>query len=445
MENKANQDIELSRVKTAGKRKRLSRYFLYAGIVLFVSVIFLSIRLGNETKSKQLSQEKLEAVAVEKEPSELVPVVLEVETEKDRTIEVVDTEVESQTEAAPDLKEQEPQIEIAKESNTNNNSVTNKKTTSKVVTSPRESKTNLITDHQVVIKHKVSAKDTVYSISKRYYDVNQSDLILKFNGIREPEKEIKVGMMLDIPNPTYLAKHAVQQGETLYQIALHYYSKTKILDLLAQTNGVETKAPSIKAGQGLIVFKESQLVTHTVQPKETLFSIMNQYHEINDFIELVKEANQMGELKAKSVVKIPNPYIKKGGVTTPTSEDFEIVIKLDKNQLSLYKNKRPIKTVNIATGKESLTPRGTFTVVTKLVNPEYTPKKIPGGDPNNPLGTRWLGLDVPGTSGRTYGIHGTSNPDSIGKYVTKGCIRLHNEEIEALFEIVPIGTKVTIK
>jgi lipoprotein-anchoring transpeptidase ErfK/SrfK len=451
MENETNHNRELSRVKTtASNRKRRNGFFLYSGIGLIITVIFLSYDQGNRGDIKQVSQEKVEVKAevAEKETSVLVPVVLEMENEKDRMIEVVDTEVESQVEPDPDLNEQEQQTEIANESNTNNTSVTNKEVAPKVeqaVTPLPKQDSKFKTDHQVVIQHKVAAKDTVYSISTRYYGENQSDLILKFNGIQEPEKEIKVGMLLDIPNPTYLAKHAVQQGETLYQIVRHYYSKTKMLDLLSQTNGFTAQAPAIKAGQELIVFHQNQLTAHTVQAKETLFGIMNLYYDVNDFLKLVKESNQIEALKATSVVRIPNPYKKIGGVQPPQSNDLEIVIKLDKNQLTLYKNKKAIKTMNIATGKDSLTPRGTFTVITKLVNPEYTPKKIPGGDPNNPLGTRWLGLDVPGTSGRTFGIHGTSNPDSIGKYVTKGCIRLHNEEIEKLFEIVPIGTKVIIE
>ncbi|MGB9802898.1 LysM peptidoglycan-binding domain-containing protein, partial [Desulfofundulus sp.] len=56
-------------------------------------------------------------------------------------------------------------------------------------------------------------------------------------------------------------------------------------------------------------------------------------------------------------------------------------------------------------------------------------------------GTRWMGLDIPGGN---YGIHGTNNPDSIGKAVSNGCIRMYNHHIEELFPHVPLGTPVRI-
>ena len=65
---------------------------------------------------------------------------------------------------------------------------------------------------------------------------------------------------------------------------------------------------------------------------------------------------------------------------------------------------------------------------------------IPSESPENILGTRWLGFDMPG-----YGIHGTTQPDSIGKQATAGCVRMLNSEAEELYDLLPIGTEVTIK
>ncbi|HZG73251.1 MAG TPA: L,D-transpeptidase, partial [Chondromyces sp.] len=59
-------------------------------------------------------------------------------------------------------------------------------------------------------------------------------------------------------------------------------------------------------------------------------------------------------------------------------------------------------------------------------------------------GTRWVGFDAKGTDGRIYGIHGTNNPSSIGKYISNGCIRMRNSAVELLYEKVPINTKVLI-
>ncbi len=75
------------------------------------------------------------------------------------------------------------------------------------------------------------------------------------------------------------------------------------------------------------------------------------------------------------------------------------------------------------------------------MNPVWTDPKtkttVPSG-PSNPLGYRWLGLYG------NYGIHGTNAPWSIGRSVSHGCIRMYEEDVEELFESVPMGTPVEI-
>ena len=62
----------------------------------------------------------------------------------------------------------------------------------------------------------------------------------------------------------------------------------------------------------------------------------------------------------------------------------------------------------------------------------------------NPLGSRWIGFNARGTDGSKYGIHGTNQPSSIGKYISQGCIRMKKNDVEYLFDRIPIGTKVWI-
>ena len=85
-----------------------------------------------------------------------------------------------------------------------------------------------------------------------------------------------------------------------------------------------------------------------------------------------------------------------------------------------------------------------FTVKVKAINPYYRKKNIPGGDPRNPLGTRWIGFDAINTDGRIYGVHGTNQPYSVGKYISNGCVRLRNSDVERLYQQVPLGTKILI-
>ena len=115
---------------------------------------------------------------------------------------------------------------------------------------------------------------------------------------------------------------------------------------------------------------------------------------------------------------------------------YLIRVSLKKRRLSLYKDNRLVKTYPVGVGKiATQTPRGRFTIVSKVPYPNsYI------GGPLTVFGTYWLGLSKP-----HYGIHGTNNPSSIGKYVSKGCIRMYNRDVEQLARMVSIGTPVIIE
>jgi L,D-transpeptidase-like protein/putative peptidoglycan binding protein len=125
-----------------------------------------------------------------------------------------------------------------------------------------------------------------------------------------------------------------------------------------------------------------------------------------------------------------------------------IVIRRGSNRLLLYNGMRYRRFFVVATGQRQYpTPLGRFTLVVKWKNPWWYPpdspwaegqKPIPPG-PDNPLGTRWMGLSAAGV-----GIHGTPSDSSIGYSVSHGCIRMHIREAEWLFNHVPVGTTVFI-
>jgi len=105
----------------------------------------------------------------------------------------------------------------------------------------------------------------------------------------------------------------------------------------------------------------------------------------------------------------------------------------------------------IAIPREQSRWQGITAVSDKRVNPAWTPTAemrrenprlppyVPGGHPLNPLGVRALYL---GSS--MYRIHGTDAPWTIGEAVSKGCIRLYNEDVLDLYKRVPVGTRVTV-
>jgi lipoprotein-anchoring transpeptidase ErfK/SrfK len=125
-----------------------------------------------------------------------------------------------------------------------------------------------------------------------------------------------------------------------------------------------------------------------------------------------------------------------------------IVIRRSSNRLFLYDGMKYRRFFVVATGQTQYpTPLGRFTIIVKWKNPWWYPpnspwaqgqKPIPPG-PNNPLGTRWMGLSAAGV-----GIHGTPSDTSIGYSVSHGCIRMHIPQAEWLFNHVEIGTTVFI-
>lgn len=122
-----------------------------------------------------------------------------------------------------------------------------------------------------------------------------------------------------------------------------------------------------------------------------------------------------------------------------------VIVNKKTNKLAFFQNGSLVREFPVATGKTpTLTPEGSFEIVNKIVNRPYYKEKIPGGDPRNPLGDRWIGLDVNGTKGTTYAIHGNSNKNSIGKYVSAGCIRMYNDDIHWLFSQIKLHTTAII-
>jgi lipoprotein-anchoring transpeptidase ErfK/SrfK len=102
----------------------------------------------------------------------------------------------------------------------------------------------------------------------------------------------------------------------------------------------------------------------------------------------------------------------------------------------------------VGVGKEEGSTRvGTYTVGDKQSEPMwFQPGRapVPFGDPENPLGTRWLAWNENG-KGTSLGFHGTSDPDGVGGRVSLGCVRMRNADVEMLFDILPRDATVVVR
>src|ERR1700676_3956590 len=118
-----------------------------------------------------------------------------------------------------------------------------------------------------------------------------------------------------------------------------------------------------------------------------------------------------------------------------------IVISIPDRKLVLIDGDRVVKTYDVAVGKVSTpTPEGEFQIINHIQNPTYYGTGVVVGPGNgNPLGPRWMGLSAKG-----YGIHGTNVQSSIGKAASHGCIRMRQQDLEELFELVKVGTTVEL-
>ncbi len=122
--------------------------------------------------------------------------------------------------------------------------------------------------------------------------------------------------------------------------------------------------------------------------------------------------------------------------------ETRIEINLPAHSLSLYEDGVKTHAYPVAIGKPSTpTPISERSVISMEEDPIWTDPETMESYPSddwNPLGYRWLGI------GGRYGIHGNSNPASIGTSVSNGCVRMYNEDVEELYELVDVGTPVDI-
>ena len=166
---------------------------------------------------------------------------------------------------------------------------------------------------------------------------------------------------------------------------------------------------------------------HEVKPGDTLGEIAQGE---GTTVEMIRRANNVSNdvIRPGQKLKIPQGH-------------FRIVVDKSQNRMLVTLNNQFFKLYSVSTGKENSTPIGSFKIINKVPNPVWYHEgaAVPSGSADNVLGTRWMGLDKP-----SYGIHGTVDPDAIGQQVTAGCVRMSNSDVEELFDIVPVGTEVTI-
>jgi lipoprotein-anchoring transpeptidase ErfK/SrfK len=125
----------------------------------------------------------------------------------------------------------------------------------------------------------------------------------------------------------------------------------------------------------------------------------------------------------------------------PAAQQRALIVSIPDRKIVLLENGVVTRVYPVAVGKPSTpSPAGSFSIVRRVSDPTYSHNgRVVAPGPKNPVGSRWMGL-----SARGYGIHGTNEPNSIGKAASHGCIRMGKADIEDLFARVQVGDAVEI-
>ena len=176
--------------------------------------------------------------------------------------------------------------------------------------------------------------------------------------------------------------------------------------------------------------RDPLVASHVIQPGDTLGKIAKKYHVTDNFLAAINGIKDKNRIRAGQNLKV---------VHGP----FHVKIFKDRLVMQVFLQETFVRQYTVGLCLDHSTPTGEWSVTDKLVNPPYYSPRgegiIAADDPDNPLGERWIGLR--GISGEAagqqrYGIHGTHDPSTIGKNESLGCIRMHNEDVEALYDML---------
>jgi L,D-transpeptidase ErfK/SrfK len=194
--------------------------------------------------------------------------------------------------------------------------------------------------------------------------------------------------------------------------------------------------------------------TTTASSEETLLDIARRYDLGQNEILLANPDVDRWLPADGSQVVLPNRFI------LPNAERSGLVLNLPEMRLYYFPKPKPGETPVVITHPVSVgrmdweTPLGTTKIVSKQVDPEWRPPQsikdehaqdgeplpdVIRAGPDNPLGRYAMRLGIPG-----YLIHSTNKPYGVGMRVTHGCIRMYPEDIEKVFDDIPVGTPVRI-
>lgn len=192
--------------------------------------------------------------------------------------------------------------------------------------------------------------------------------------------------------------------------------------------------------------------------------VAERYHSDRAFLRAINPEKNLNQLHVGDTVRVPHvaPFrieaLRGNGHLVPADpvkvQNRKVFVNLQERMLEVYDHQNMIAAFPITPGSSSIpAPRGNWKVIVMASMPYFRHDEkmlnegiqstnfhqLPPG-PNSPVGVMWMGLNR-----RGIGLHGTSNPETIGRAASHGCIRLANWDAVRLSSLVSVGTPVTIR
>lgn len=252
-------------------------------------------------------------------------------------------------------------------------------------------------------------------------------------------------------DPSRSSNPAIQETLKRYQAGQRIEARHE-LNRLLHSSLPEAEKEEIRAHLARIasetIFSRARLEgdplvdTYAVQRGDKLIQVARRYDIPHEAIMLVNGIRDPARITEGMKLAVPRG-------------PFHARIYKSRFRLDLYLQDLYVRSFPVGLGADSSTPTGSWRVKNRQPNPTYYPppsapdrRVIPPNDPKNPLGEYWIGLEgvdgeVVGKEG--YGIHGTIEPETIGRDASLGCVRMYEEDVAVLFRVLQVGkSTVTI-
>lgn len=258
------------------------------------------------------------------------------------------------------------------------------------------------------------------------------------------------------PPPVTMTGNALNDGQALMDAGDTIGARTVLNQALMNGQFSEADAPTVKTL--LAKINQEAVLSRRSYKNDTLCELYAV--QPGDRLQRVAAANAVTWELLCRVNGITDPRRVRAGQTIKVVKGpFHAVVSKSKFTMDIYLGSPGeagatyVMSFPVGLGKDDSTPVGTWGVQNKLTNPPYYSPRgegiIAADDPKNPLGEYWIGLTgIEGQAvGKTsYGIHGTIDPESIGKEESMGCIRLRNEDVAMVYQMLVEGkSRVVVK